>query len=1150
MKKLRLSISSLLIICLVSAVLPVKGAETSASPLDVWENNIDVFNSIMENKLAMATDSPKYFLNGEKGHFDEDDFTVRPVEREKSVLVPAKAVSESFGYSMTENQEAVTFNNGTLSFTMKAGSKEVNIGSSVIKAETSPEIIGEHFYIPVETFAEIIEKSCYKDSESGLVILSDTDNPFDTSKKVGLKDEFSKAVRYERPDEADVLNDMKVLQQKRLEAGESAHPRIHITESRILKLKEQIKADEFTKKIYDNIKIQATQQKRKPLPAYSEDYGLYSTTHWNEWIENMMLVYWIEGESDFLKRSKEVILALASWPDYGKHSSLSWSRAEIALAVGYDWLYNDLSSEEKAIVKNALIKCMNHDLAIYKGESEYSGTMMTGWPTWGNNFTTQGNEGVAYAVMAVWDEEEALAMDMLRYFFRSVEYAMEFLKPDGGAYEGIGYLLAGSVQEAANAFLNIINDTGKDYGYMQLRCFRDALENLVYMDGADGIYNFGDEVWKKKIGNLYNQFWMGQHISERVYNYRKDLLENYSDGGENVSALDILYYDPDFIPATESAELGKYYRGPEYMAVRSSWDKETANFLGFKGGIGSGTHTHRDLGSFIWEANGVRFFAEHGKSQYSYANKGVQASEIYTMRAEGHNLMLFRNTNDLTTVPVADENGFIVLKEDNFENTAIGEAPDWDVSTKNSGIAEVVKENNGNRALKLAGGSSGLDAATIGISFYNEQITESFILEYEIKINRFDDENYAQFYGIYGQEGVGGLDMELTKEFKQLHALSNEKLHSMVYEKGKWYKVKSVVDLNNKTHSMYVDGEMLFEKKEIPMAIENVSLYSLQFSTRYRDMDCLLDNIKISVKDNEQNKKSILAAKKMAADQSTAAFSEITSFVNSPGNAYAIADLSTVYPSYTNNYKRGAGLFQNREILVIRDEAVVTKDCDTYWFGHTLADIALSGDKKSAILTDSESGKRAWVGIMSDGDEEFSLMNAEAFPESPQHDEDNCFSGKQKLTIKSSHKAGDKIALTVMMAPLSESETAPQSLPEVKPLSEWASDNTPLFTGGIEVGNSVGAYHCNLTMTASTDCRALPILAAYNKATRELLGVYISPTQETLQKNLPKEFSLSLTLSNENLKQGDKILLKAFVWEGLETCKPYPLKMEKEVEIE
>ena len=1426
MKHLKTLISLVLIVCICQGMLfTVSAAETSASPLDTWENNLTTIKSILSGRMVMVVDSPKYFLDGKASHYDntsdEAMSKVYPLERGNSAIVPAKTVAKEFSYSLSMNGNTGTFTKRNTTIEMTAGSTRYTKNGTSYTAEVAPEIVNGILYVPIKAFTDAIGWSLYTDLEdSGLIIVGDDSNPFNTIEKAALKAEIARATRYERPEAATVIADMEAFQNARIANGDRAHPRIHITDSRIDELKTQIKDDEFTAKIYEGIKKAALSNYnvknssstiygetivtiKNGIPQYNIYYGNESgRIDWQTWIETMMLVYWIEGEPQeyehYLQRSKDILLSMATWPDYGLQSSLSVSASSVGLSIGYDWLYNYLTEEEKATVKEALItKCMEPDLSRYNytielGENGLPIQTFHRWPTWGNNFTSAGNEGVVHAIVAVWDEgdeERALSTEMLRYMFRSQELALDFLLPDGGGNEGLGYLLGGSVSESANVFLNIINATGKNYGYLQSRSYKDALENLIYMEGAEGLYSFGDEDWRPRYFHEPKEdypllFWMGQHISPIVYNYRKDVLENYLDAFNSwrnmgFSPYDLLYYDTDFVPEEQELALGKYYRGTEYIGVRESWDKMPDrkyqggyvykdNFLGFKAGLGQGTHTHHDMGSFIWDAAGIRWFGDGGRNIDAYNTNGTVIHDaIYSYRAEGHNVFMFRNADDLTSYgkpTYFSEDGYYLLMGDDFEQEDAAELENWNIKLNSGTTANVVADSNkdyGN-VLNLKAGSDGTSSSMLSIEFPNG-ITGKAVVEYDIKVNEYEDDNYSQYFGIYlndannkslGWKQIGqvskdkfnnlnaydqdqwyhmkvvfdfaagtytkyigdtkvadyvlkdsnsnqvtntsatsivfstigtktldcnidnlmiyadesnidniydnnqisgktayyllkgdnfetsvvgavpdwdvstydGAVIEIAKDtdvshgnvvhmkagsgtkdsrfsidfnpnsisnnmtlefdikvnskndatdsynqlvglymsdtqkksigWKQFVQVDNEKLFRLYqYNKGQWYNIKVEFDFANGTYSTYVDGvhKHTANIKHNDQQVLGYHADSLVFSTMgSTTLDYYIDNIEIYV--DESNGQSILDKKSMDSDQSTATVSEITKFINSPGSAFGIADLSEVYGEYSRDYKRGAGLFGNREYVVIRDEAVVAKDCETYWFGHTLADIELV-DGKNAILTDSATGKRAWVGIVSDGPETFSTMPARRFPEtSGIHDDfENTFKNNDKLTIESNRSTGEEIALTVMMKALDEGEAIPtyDMLPDVKylSLSQWSADNTPLINGGFVEGIEEGTYALDGNVTMANGGKILPIVAAYDGDTNELLGVSLTGNEEELQVNLPRDLSVGIKIPDAKLEKGGKVTLKAFIWDGVEKLTPYSTFFEKVINL-
>ena len=90
-------------------------------------------------------------------------------------------------------------------------------------------------------------------------------------------------------------------------------------------------------------------------------------------------------------------------------------------------------------------------------------------------------------------------------------------------------------------------------------------------------------------------------------------------------------------------------------------------------------------------------------------------------------------------------------------------------------------------------------------------------------------------------------------------------------------------------------------------------------------------------------------------------------------------------------------LSADRSVVTVRDEIKLSKSSELYWFAHTKADIELSEDKKSAVMTIGN--KQMYVEVSSDMDAEFSVMDAVPLESSPQYSGQNVNSGVRKLAI-------------------------------------------------------------------------------------------------------------------------------------------------------
>jgi hypothetical protein len=77
--------------------------------------------------------------------------------------------------------------------------------------------------------------------------------------------------------------------------------------------------------------------------------------------------------------------------------------------------------------------------------------------------------------------------------------------------------------------------------------------------------------------------------------------------------------------------------------MRTSWTDSAAIFVGMKGGSASVNHAHMDIGSFVMEADGVRWAMDFGMQEYeSLESKGVQ---VFGRTQDAQRWNIFRYDN-------------------------------------------------------------------------------------------------------------------------------------------------------------------------------------------------------------------------------------------------------------------------------------------------------------------------------------------------------------------------------------------------------------------------------------------------------------------------------------------------------------------------
>ena len=90
------------------------------------------------------------------------------------------------------------------------------------------------------------------------------------------------------------------------------------------------------------------------------------------------------------------------------------------------------------------------------------------------------------------------------------------------------------------------------------------------------------------------------------------------------------------------------------MTFRSAWNDPNALFVGFKAGDNRANHSHLDLGTFVFDALGVRWGVDLGADDYNLPGYfGGQRWNYYRLRAEGHNTLVMNPGKEPDQKPAA-----------------------------------------------------------------------------------------------------------------------------------------------------------------------------------------------------------------------------------------------------------------------------------------------------------------------------------------------------------------------------------------------------------------------------------------------------------------------------------------------------------------
>ncbi len=155
----------------------------------------------------------------------------------------------------------------------------------------------------------------------------------------------------------------------------------------------------------------------------------------------------------------------------------------MAAAIGYDWLYTDLSPESRATIRQAILT---------KGIQPSLEPQNNSWLRASHNWNQVCNAGMAYGAMAIYEDQPELAKQIINRAINGVALPMADYAPDGAYPEGYGYWGYGT---SFNVMLISALDKlfGTDFGLSQKPGFLKTAGFMENMTGPTGnAFNFSD----------------------------------------------------------------------------------------------------------------------------------------------------------------------------------------------------------------------------------------------------------------------------------------------------------------------------------------------------------------------------------------------------------------------------------------------------------------------------------------------------------------------------------------------------------------------------------------------------------------------------------------------------------------------------------
>ncbi|MHC4741299.1 MAG: heparinase II/III domain-containing protein [Planctomycetota bacterium] len=424
----------------------------------------------------------------------------------------------------------------------------------------------------------------------------------------------------------------------------TAHPRLFMNDKDVARLKGEIKSDEYMQVFYKAMLAKADGiLRRSPVKRVKTGRRLLGVSRdCLDRVIHLGAAYRFTGKRAYLKKAEEEMLAAAGFSDWNPSHFLDVAEMTAALAIGYDWLYDDLSKESRAKIKQAIME--KGIKPSFKNKS---------WVRGGNNWNQVCNGGITLGALAIMEDEPKLARELVHRAVNGVQVVMKHYEPDGAYPEGPGYWVYGTSYNVV-LFSALESVLGTDFGLSKANGFANCASYFLHVNGPTGLYfNYPDS--GSRGGFVPAVYWFAQKYNEPSLAWHQDQIWKNARrrGGSDLvrsRLAPLLLAWRDSKPAVPK-ELSWRGRGSNPVAMfRSSWTDEGAVYLAIKGGSASVSHGHMDVGSFVLDADGVRWVVDLGPESYHKIESRGMSLWGRSQNAERWRIFRYNNLSHSTLV--------------------------------------------------------------------------------------------------------------------------------------------------------------------------------------------------------------------------------------------------------------------------------------------------------------------------------------------------------------------------------------------------------------------------------------------------------------------------------------------------------------------
>ncbi|MBO5370498.1 MAG: heparinase II/III family protein [Clostridia bacterium] len=815
---------------------------------------------------------------------------------------------------------------------------------------------------------------------------------------------------YKRPDATEILKDYKASEVL------GVHPRVIMTASDFDRIKNA--TDSVTSAKKARIISHADNFLLEPTLKYELRDGVrlwYVSMDFMDKVMALSFAYKLTGNKAYLNKCIAEMDSIAAFPDWHPEHHIDVGGLAVGFAVGYDWLYHDLTDAKRASYEAAVYKlCFDQ---YYKGFTDVSDYMKGGILA-NNNHNSVMNSGITMCALAFMDIFPDEGAYFIANSLRATERTVHNFFPDGAWYEGVGYGCM-TLEYMALQLSAVHNAFGTLYGIDKTKGMEDAARFLVNMQSPTGAFAFYDG-GGTNVQWHSGALWFAEHFGTTDVVHQWNRFYNIGEEARADVAC-LMYYNPESAKIKSKTEV--------------RWDVDFEN-------VYAGEHRWKYPYVSIFSANGSELSSS---GDTLTAHTGTTANSISTLNTKNsaHGKALRLKATDSSEVQLNEFLTSVSGDVIDFEYDYMIESLPTTGSASTINVMHIVMDGNIwlnplNISIENSGvylSASGKKTEISNGTWYKIRgsvDTNAKKLSYYIDGKYFASEAY-QGYASMGKKVVSKLNnapgaVVWVDNFK----VSAQTFDSSVDfgDKDVYYEVNDVITMRDSRisdnpvfagakggfaaddHGHMDMGTFCFFANGVKwLGIHGSADYNLPnfwsggsresarwsyFTMRAESHNCLVIN------------------PDQYGEYDPNAKAKFTRFETGDDSAIAVLDMTDVHAGKATDAKRGYFFTDNRQSLVVRDEVKLSGESEVYFFLITDHNVTIDGNK--AIFTDKDgSGSTLTAEFVCDT--EFTLTAGEAKPlaTSPDPDSNPSLDGATRVSLRAN--VSDSINITVKLTP-------------------------------------------------------------------------------------------------------------------------------------